>query len=198
MHSLWLVARWEYAMIVYHDVEQGSPEWHALRKDLWTGSKAIRLLQGKPMPRDYDFKGNMHTRRGQVLEGVAIAEYERMIGRKVKRVGFITNTVYKNAGYSPDGIDRKVLLEVKALNGERHENLAGGEIPLEFLVQIYFGMIITGLRKAKLLAFNPEYSQQLTVLEVKYDIVIGNNIRKKLRLDMKRLSLNGGESLSFA
>jgi hypothetical protein len=34
-------------MIIYHDVEQGTPEWHALRKDLWTGSKAIRLLQGK-------------------------------------------------------------------------------------------------------------------------------------------------------
>jgi len=177
-------------MIIYHDVIQGSPEWHKLREDLWTGSKAIRLLQGKPMPRDTDFQGNIHTRRGHALESVAIMEYERQFKRKVKRPGFVTNTVYPNAGYSPDGIAGTILLEVKALNGERHESLAGGNIPLDFLVQIYFGMIITDLRKAKLLAFNPEYSQQLTVIEVTYDKLIGNNIRAKLRADMKnRLSL---------
>ena len=179
-------------MIIIHDVEQGSPEWHALRKDLWTGSKAIRLLQGKPLPREYDFKGNIHTRRGQALEGVAIAEYERQTGRKVLRPGFVTNTVYPNAGYSPDGIQGKVLLEVKALNGERHEKLAAGSIPLEYLVQIYFGMIITGLRKAKLLAFNPEYEHQLTIMFVHYDKAIGNNIRNRLRLDMKKAPVKSG------
>lgn len=172
-------------MIVYHDVEQGSPEWHALRKDLWTGSKAIRLLQGKALPRDYDFDGNRHTKRGHALETIALQEYAREFRRKVARPGFITNSVYTNAGYSPDGIAGRILLEVKALNGERHEKLAGGDIPLEFQVQIYFGMIITGLRKAKLLAFNPEYEQQLTIIDIVYDKNIGNNIRKKLRLDMK-------------
>lgn len=178
-------------MIVYHDVEQGSPEWHALRKDLWTGSKAIRLLQGKPLPHDTDFTGNIYTRRGHALESIALQEYERWVTKKIsiKRPGFVTNTVYPNAGYSPDGIDRRMLLEVKALNGERHEKLAAGEIPLEFLVQIYFGMIITGLRSARLLAFNPEYEQQLTVLNVIYDKLIGTNIRNKLKLDIKNRQL---------
>ena len=172
-------------MIIIHDVEQGSPEWKALRKPLWTGSRAIRLLQGKPFTPESDFEGNQYTRRGQALESVAIAEYERLCRQKVRRIGFITNTVYPNAGYSPDGMIGRTLLEVKCLNGERHEKLAAGDIPLEYLVQIYFGMIVSGLRKAKLLAFNPEYSQQLTVLDVQYDKAIGNNIRKKLRLDMK-------------
>lgn len=173
-------------MIVYHNVLQGSPEWHALRKDLWTGSRAIRLLQGKYLLPDDQFAGNIHTRRGQALEAVAIQEYERLCRRRVLRPGFVTNSVYPNAGYSPDGIDRRILLEVKALNGERHERLAAGDIPLEYLVQIYFGMIITGLRKAKLLAFNPEYEQQLTILDVIYDKAIGDNIRQKLRLDIKK------------
>ncbi len=141
------------------------------------------------MPRDTDFEGNIHTRRGHALEVVAIREYEQLVKHKVMRPGFVTNSVYPNAGYSPDGIDGKVLLEVKALNGERHRKLADGEIPLEFLVQIYFGMIITGLRKAKLLAFNPEYEQQLTIIWVPYNRVIGDNIRKKLRLDMKNRQL---------
>ncbi len=172
-------------MIIYHDVMQGTKEWRRLRKPLWTGSKAIRLLQGKPLPRENEFTGNQHTKRGHALEVVCIREYERKYRRPVRRIGFVTNTVYPNAGYSPDGIIGKTLLEVKCLNGERHERLAAGNIPLEYLVQIYFGMIITGLRKANLLAFNPEYSQQLTVLDVVYDKKIGNNIRHKLRQDMK-------------
>lgn len=172
-------------MIIYHDVEQGSPEWNELREYLWTGTTAIKLLQDKPLPPKSKFTGNWATRRGQALEPIAIAEYERQVGRKVSRPGFVTNTVYKNAGYSPDAIDRRILLENKSFNGQRHEDLVDRKIPLEVLVQIYFGMIITGLRKAKLLAFNPEYEQQLTIIDVPYDKVIGNNIRKKLRLDMK-------------
>lgn len=176
-------------MIIFHDVVQGSPAWHALRKLLWTGSKAIRLLQGKPMPQDYEFEGNKYTKRGQILEVVAIHEYERRYHTKVKRPGFVTNTVYPNAGYSPDGIDRRILLEVKAFNGERHDKLVAGDIPLEVRVQIFFGMIITGLRRARLLAINPECEEQLTVIEISYDKLIGNNIRKKLRLDMRRRSI---------
>lgn len=179
-------------MIIFHDVTQGSPEWLELRKPLWTGTSAIKLLQGKTLPQEREFGGNWATRRGQALEPVAIAEYERASKHFVQRPGFVTNTVYPNAGYSPDGIDLKTLLEVKCLNGERHESLIAGNIPLEYLVQIYFGMIVTGLRKAKLLAFNPEYSQQLTILTVEYDKTIGNNIRKKLRLDIKNRQINSG------
>jgi len=172
-------------MIKYHDVKQGSSEWFALRKNLWTGSRAFRLLQSKSLPQEYEWSGNNATRRGQMLEIVAIREYERKYHRFVSRPGFVTNTIYSNAGYSPDAIDGGWLLECKALNGVRHEDLVAEKIPLQYLVQIYFGMIITGKRKARLLAFNPEYEQQLTVIEITYDKLIGNNIRRKLRLDMK-------------
>jgi len=172
-------------MIIYHSVKQGTPEWLELRKGLWTGSKAIRLLQNKPYVEERQWEGNYYTKRGQVLEKLAIAEYEREYKCFVSRPGFVTNTVYPSAGYSPDGIDQATLLEVKCLNGTNHEKLASGDIPLEYLVQVYFGMIITGKRKAKILAYNPEYSQSLTVINVTYDKKIGNNIRKKLRQDMK-------------
>lgn len=172
-------------MIIYHPVEQGTPEWLELRKGLWTGSKAIRLLQGKPYAEERQWEGNYYTKRGQVLEKLAIAEYERSSKHFVSRPGFVTNTVYPNAGYSPDGIDKATLLEVKCLNGKNHENLVAGEIPLQYLVQVYFGMVITGKRKAKILAYNPDYSQSLTVINITYDKKIGNNIRKKLRQDAK-------------
>lgn len=173
-------------MIIYHDVKQGTKEWHELRKPLWTGSRAIKLLMGKPLPDDSNIRTTSAMRRGSALEPVAIMEYERRVGRKVKRPGFITNTVYPNAGFSPDGIDGKVLLEVKCANGVNHEMLAKGIIPLEYQAQIALGMVVTGLRKALLLAFNPEYTEQLTVIEVTYDKAIGNNIRKRLRADIKK------------
>ncbi len=173
-------------MIIYHDCAQRSPAWFKLREGLWTGSKAIRLLQGKLLLPETNWEGNNATKRGQLLEVVAIREYERKYRTKVQRPGFVTNTVYSNAGYSPDAIDGGWLLECKALNGMRHEDLVADKIPLAYLVQVYFGMIITGKRKARLLAFNPEYEQQLTVIEIPYDKQIGSNIRRKLRLDMKK------------
>lgn len=176
-------------MITWHAVEQRSAAWKLLRKGLWTGSIAIRLLQGKPLPHEYDWDGNDATRRGQMLEFAAVREYERRYHRFVARPGFVTNSVYPNAGYSPDAIDGRILLEIKAFNGERHDELVAGKIPLAVRVQILFGMIITGLRRARLLAINPEREEQLTVIDIPYDKLIGNNIRKKLRLDMKKRQL---------
>lgn len=172
-------------MIVFHAVKQGTPEWLEIRKGLWTGSKALPLLQGKPIPNDSSGYQSWAMRRGHILEPLAIEEYERRYKRAVARPGFVTNTVYPNAGYSPDGLDGGWLLEIKSFNGDRHEELVRGDIPLKVLVQIYFGMIVTGKRKARLLAYNPECEEQLTVVNIPYDKIIGANIRKKLRQSAK-------------
>ena len=191
-------------MIIYHTVKQGTPEWLQLRRGLWTGSKAIRLLLGKGFKEDVEWSGNDYTRRGHALEVAATREYEREYRCKVDRPGFVTNSVYPNAGYSPDGIDGPWLLECKALGKLKHEDLVGdgrpleeldamiaSKIPLIYMAQIFFGMIITGKRRARLLAFNPEIvgQKQLRVIEIGYDKLIGGNIRKKLRADMKKRAL---------
>ena len=168
-------------MITRHDVIQGSPEWHKLHDGKWTGSTAIKLLEGKPLVWN-TFGGNKYTRRGKLLEYVAIREYEVAVDMPggVEIIGFVTNSKYKNAGYSPDGIFCDILLEVKCLNGTHHEELIKGNIPLEYLVQVHFGMVICELRKAKLLAFNPEYENQLTVIDIEYNEKIAANIIRKL------------------
>lgn len=181
-------------MIKFHAVEQGTEKWRIIRRGLWTGSVAIRLLQGKSLPREYDWNGNDATRRGHALEIAAIREYERKYRRGVARPGFVTNSVYPNAGYSPDGIDGGWLLECKAFMGERHQKLLNWDsIPLTVKCQILFGMIITGKHKARLLAFNPEIvdAEQLTVIEVSYEKIIGANIRSKLKLDLKKRLASG-------
>lgn len=166
-------------MITIHDVEQGTEKWKQIRRGLWTGSRAIKLLQGKPLPNDSSTYQNAAMRRGSVLEGIAIQEFERG-GVDVLKVGFVTNDLYPNAGYSPDGIIGDTLIEVKCLNGERHERLARGEIPLEYQAQIYFGMVICELEKAKLLAYNPEYPDSLTILNIEPNEAIMENIKNRL------------------
>lgn len=189
-------------MIIWHDTGgQGTPKWFKIREGLWTGYTAIRLLTGKLLLPVSEWDGNDATRRGHALEVAAIREYERKYRVKVQRPDFVTNTVYPNAGFSPDGIDRSWLLECKALAEMRHKGLISdkmalieleqiifSKIPLQYKVQIFFGMIITGKRKARLLAFNPEIvgEEQLIVVEIGYDRIIGDRIRKLLRLDIKK------------
>lgn len=188
-------------MIYWHDTGgQGTPKWHKIREGLWTGYTAIRLLTGKLLLPASEWDGNDATRRGHALEVAAMREYEREYNVKVQHPDFVTNTVYPNAGFSPDGIDRAWLLECKALMELRHKGLISdkmslkemqgiiaSKIPIQYKAQIFFGMIITGKRKARLLAFNPDIvgEKQLIVVEIGYDRLIGDNIRRKLRLDIK-------------
>lgn len=172
-------------MIKWHDLVQGSEKWKAFRKPLWTGSRAIKLLQGKPLPDDSGTYVSAAMKRGTALEPVAVREYERKKQRKVWRPGFGTNSVYPNAGYSPDGIDGKILLEIKCPGDDAFERFKKGIIPLDYIAQIQFGMVITGLRSARLIVYNPDYSESMLIFEVVYDKGITNNIRKRLRRDMK-------------
>lgn len=172
-------------MITIHEVEQNTPEWDELHKGRWTGSTAIKLLQGKQLPKWGGFEGNKYTKRGKVLEHIALREYARETDIEPLTAGFVTNSEYINAGCSPDGLTGDTLLEVKCLNGERHEKLIKGDIPIEYLAQIHFGMVICDLKKAQLLAFNPEYEQQLTIIDIPYDPEIADNIRTKLDADSR-------------
>ena len=170
----------------YLTIKQNSLKWHFLRHNRWTGSRAIHLLRGKPLPDDSSTYQSGAMRRGKVLEPQAIQEYEReMRVSVIRNVAAVINTKYPTTLYSPDGIVGKILLEVKCLNEERHKRLLQGDIPPEYIAQIQFGMVITGLRKAQLLAFNPEFEKQLTIIDIPYDKAIAKNIRRRLRADMK-------------
>lgn len=168
--------------ITYYWFAQRSPEWYDKRKNLWTGSTIIELLKGKttiPAFSDYD---NLYMKRGRMLESLAIEAYvknEVGVGR-IKSPGFVTNSKYPGCGFSPDSLDGNILLEVKCLNGEHHEELARGIIPPQYMAQIQFGMMITGHKWAKLIAYNPDSPNSLAVILIKRNMQIRNNIKKKL------------------
>lgn len=180
-------------MIKTHDVEQGSAEWHELRAGKYTGSNAHKLLRFGQI--EYartetgTFRGNFYTKRGHILEDEAVELYETINGRQVSRLGFITNSAYPTCGYSPDGIDGYIhaggiLLEVKCFNEAKHMAIAKGAIPPEILAQIHFGMLISDLRAARLVLYNPDIEDPklcLQVIEVRYNRNIQNNFKRILK-----------------
>lgn len=116
-------------MIIHDTIEQGTPEWHALRAGKVTASEFDTVqAQGRGGPsktrQTYMYKlagqiitgqvedsyTNGHMERGKVMEDEARAWYE-VVHNPVRQVGFIEEG---RTGYSPDGLVlENGLLEIK-------------------------------------------------------------------------------------
>lgn len=170
---------------IHDEILQGSDAWQQLRKDRYTGSNADKLLKFGTIQyaknSDNNFWGNFHTQRGHILEDSAIEIYSQINKRTVNRPGFVTNDRFPTCGYSPDGIDGSILLEVKCFIEAKHMAIFGGNIPFKVLAQIYFGLLITECDEARLIIYNPD-------LEVKWcykSIVIKRN--RNVNQNFKRI-----------
>lgn len=173
-------------MLTFHDVPQRSKEWFALREGKWTGSTAIRLLQGKELPVEHEFwDGKGYAVRGRILEDLAIEAYEMTVygyTGVIEHCGFITNPKYLNAGYSPDGYIKsdQTLFEVKCFALPKHNAIIDGNIPIEVMAQIQFGLAITGYRQCVLIAYNPDANETLFYVLLRPVKKTITNIRRRL------------------
>lgn len=158
--------------VIIHDVVQGSEEWKAIRSDLYTGSNADKLLRFGKIPyskgSNGTWGGNFYTERGHTLEDEAIELYERIIGYRLTRPGFITNTKYPECGYSPDALDEveQAMVEVKAFQGDKHLAVAK-YTKFNIVAQIEFGKFIAELKKGVLLLYNPDLGIENALIIVK-------------------------------
>lgn len=172
-------------MIKIHDVEQGSQEWHTLRSGKITGTSAKDLLifgKKEALNRaNKTFTGNYYTQRGHILEPQAIEIYEKIHDVDVLRVGFVTNSKYIGAGFSPDGICGNKLIEVKCFGVDRHYECSA-EVPFEILAQVHFGMLITELESADIVFYNPDIRLEdaIKIVQIKRDNKILSNMEQKL------------------
>lgn len=146
-------------MVEYHNVQQGTKEWHKLREQKITASNAYILLtkdlRSAIQANGKSFNGNYHTDRGHKLEEEAIELFQDITGYKVQRIGFITNDKYPSCGYSPDGILDDAVVEVKAFNEKNHlDNI--DDLSFKIVAQVQFGMMIAEKNKAVVLLYNPE------------------------------------------
>lgn len=151
-------------MQIITEVEQGSPEWLALRLGIVTCSELECLLVNGKGEAGFGtgaftymntligeritgeaadpFMGNRHTERGHELEGVARTLYEQREEVETKQVAIILN---HGAGYSPDSlVGAKGLTEIKTkLPKFQVEVILSGEIPKEHVAQCQGGLWIS-------------------------------------------------------
>lgn len=156
-------------MKIIEKLEQGTPEWLEIRGRYLTGTDAYNFaIKKTPVDQilldktNNSFTGNYFTRRGHELEPVNRYIWEQVNGLEVRTPGFIRSDEFSIAGYSPDGVvyqDNKPigLIECKSFNEARHlKNYEYAETTI--LLQMEWGMFVTGLPWCDLCLYNPDIS----------------------------------------
>lgn len=174
-------------MLKAHDVAQRSDEWFKLRDGLVTASNAYILLRyGKAAAiKANGRRGDSFAMwRGRTLEDEAISLYEQIEGVKVKRIGFYTNTDYPGGGYSPDGVVKRINLEVKCFNQDKHLGVLNGDTlrTPETIAQIQFGLMLTNRKICHLIIYNPDLGpkEAIGIIEIKRDEEIIKRLKEAL------------------
>lgn len=202
-----------------HDVEQKSVEWMLLRSGIPTASEFDNLITPKfkaregQTPQTYMASklaewwlggplaqfNSFDMEMGNVLEDEAIPWYELEFGTPVTRVGFITSDDGR-IGCSPDGlIGDDGGIEIKCPAPQTHvKYLLGGNIPDDYLVQVYGSLYVSGRRWWKFLSYRRRFPPLLITVERDEEIMekIGgalDNWLDTFELAKKRMiHLNGG------
>jgi len=146
-----------------------NPEEHAELSDAARTAIIKKIVAGAPkdewqiamdekMQRDFGF--NIPVQRGNTLEPLARAEYERMTGHRVSEFGFIEHDS-GGFGCSPDGIiitsgEWSHGLEIKCPMPETHIGwLLDGVLPECHALQCHAGMAASGLDRWDFFSFCP-------------------------------------------
>ncbi|MFJ4117500.1 lambda exonuclease family protein [Pseudomonas psychrophila] len=151
-------------MRIISNVEQGAPEWLALRLGIVTCSELDTLLVngkgeaglgagaftymdtliGERITGEAadPFTGNRHTERGHELEGTGRQLFEAQTGVTTQQVGIILN---HGIGYSPDSlIGEDGLCEIKTkLPKFQVGVILGNEIPKDHIAQCQGGLWVS-------------------------------------------------------
>lgn len=149
--------------------EQYTPEYWQARRGVPTASCADKLITPKTWKPSSGQEGYIHQliadlydpdyaeyegvqtsamKNGTQIEPEARAYFEFETGAEVREVGFILSDCGRY-GCSPDGlVGDDAGLELKSPTYKTHVGyLIANEVPSDYLPQIHFSMVVTGLRK---------------------------------------------------
>ena len=176
-------------IVIKHDCQPNSLQWLELRAGKVTASEAKHLVTPKWKIRTGEMVETLlatklaerwlgplpgftawSTEQGQLLEETAIPAYEFEYGVKVERVGFITDDAGR-IGCSPDGMLEGYGLEIKSLQPVHHiKCLINGEALEDYLAQVHFSMLVTGLPAWKLFLYHRRLPQMQFRIERDPDV----------------------------
>ena len=163
-------------------IEQGSPEWRALRcgkvtasrvsdviartKTGWGASRAnyaaeliAERLTGVPA----DGYVNSAMQWGTEKEPEARVAYAFMHDTEVVPASFVSHPTIANAGASPDGyVGDDGLIECKCPNTATHlDTLRAKSVPSKYITQIQFQMACTGRKWCDYVSYDPRLPEPM-------------------------------------
>ena len=169
-----------------HIVEQGSPEWHALRVGKVTASRlgdvCGKRKDGKwrAERRDYMFElafERLHGKPkqayvtqemldGQLREPAARAEYELRRRCEVQQIGFVDHPTIAMSGASADGfVGEDGLIEIKCPKPSTHfDYYHAGVVPDDYVPQIDWNFACNPTRKwCDFISWHPEFPEHMAL-----------------------------------
>jgi len=191
-----------------HQVEQGTPEWHALRlqypltaseaQAIGNQGKGLESLVMDKMAQKYSSAvieqyTNKDLERGIELEPQARSLYELETGNTVEVVGFVTNPNVSNvAGCSPDGaVGVDGLIEIKCFDDTKHFEMTLEEdfkIESKYMWQMQMQMLICDRSWCDFVAYNPNYKKSILVKRIGVDLVMREKIKTGLAIGEKLIN----------
>lgn len=177
---------------IVSDIEQGTPEWYALRAGVLSASVfsdmlskgrgkapgltrqaliyklATERLTGRSAEDGY---GSFYMERGKEREEQARALYTFQTGNAVDEVAFVFYDEQERIGCSPDGlVGDDGLVEIKAPKLSTHVGyLLNGGLPSEYRAQVQGQLMVTGRQWCDFCSYCPESNVELFRVRVERD-----------------------------
>ena len=171
-------------------IEQGTPEWQALRIGKLTASRVADMLAtvktGESMSRKNlradliaerltgnktDSYTNSAMNWGVETEPQARVAYEVFSYNFVDQVAFVDHPTIANFGCSPDGlVGDDGLIEIKCPNTSTHlEYIETRKPPSKYMTQMMSQMAVTGRKWCDFVSFDPRLPDGLKLLVVRIE-----------------------------
>jgi putative phage-type endonuclease len=171
-------------------IEQGTPEWQALRVGKLTASRVADMLAtvktGESMSRKNlradliaerltgnktDSYSNSAMNWGVETEPQARVAYEVFSYNFVDQVAFVDHLTIANFGCSPDGlVGDDGLIEIKCPNTSTHlEYIETRKPPSKYMTQMMSQMAVTGRQWCDFVSFDPRLPDGLKLLVIRIE-----------------------------
>lgn len=169
-------------MIIYANLDQGTPEWKGCRLGKLTASNAQAIASAGAGLTTYCYEiiaekysnalketyTNEHIDRGNTLEPDARTLYELTTNQTVEQVGFVEMNEY--VGCSPDGlVGAKGLTEFKCPSDVKYMKLllnGESEIDSAYIWQMQMQLFICEREWCDFVAYNPNFEKALVIYRI--------------------------------
>lgn len=188
----------------HNNIQQGTEEWHQLRKGKITGT-TLKAIMGTPKARqdalyeliaerltvgvEMDYENPMD--RGTRLEPEALAMFEFDTGKKIETTGYCESDDNSLIGYSPDaivsGTADKEDVEVKCPGGKNYVKMwITNEVPEEYYWQLVQAFVVNPeLETRYFVGYNPD----ITVHPLHIITVNKKDIEEDIKIALEKQNL---------